>query len=131
VNTLDERVGLQRMDQRPEQVEAPPFPGNVLVAACGFIVTGAGWGLFGYLEGDLTATSSATIFFAMALLHFVVGAFIFSRMVVALPLGLLVAITGLVIAALQPQFVLVFTNCVILALLILARSNVATGRRAV
>jgi hypothetical protein len=87
--------------------------------------------LFGYLEGDLTATSSATIFFAMALLHFVVGALIFSRIVVALPLGLLVAITGLVIAALQPQFVLVFTNCVILALLIFARSNVATGRRAV
>jgi predicted signal transduction protein with EAL and GGDEF domain len=119
------------MDEQPSQADQTPFPGNVLVAASGFIVTGAGWGLFGYLEGDLEAASSATLFFTMTLLHFVVGGLIFNRQAIAVPLGLILAVVGLVVAALQPQFVLVFTNIVIFALLIFARGNVAAGRRAV
>ncbi len=118
------------MDQQSEPIAESSFPGNVLVAACGFIVTGAGWGLFGYLEGDLAATSSATVFFTMSLLHIATGALIFNRQAVAVPIGLILAFTGLGIAAIQPQYVLVVTNIVIVALLILARGNVAVGQRA-
>lgn len=109
--------------------EESSFPGNVLVAGSGFIVTGAGWGLFGYLEGDLAATSNASIFFAMALLHILTGVLVFSRQGIAVWAGIALAAVGLVIAAIQPQFVLVFTNAVIVLLLILARGNVAAGRR--
>jgi hypothetical protein len=130
VNTRAEQVGPQLMDQNSEPQTLSPFPGNVLVAACGFIVTGAGWGLFAYLEGDLSATSSAGVFFTMALLHILTGALIFSRMAIAVPIGLVLAILGLGIAAIQPQYVLVFTNIVIIALLVLARGNVAARQRA-
>jgi hypothetical protein len=119
------------MDQQPENASETSFPGNVLVAASGFIVTGAGWGLFGYLEGELTATSSASVFFTMSILHFVVGLLVFSRQRIALASGVVLAAIGVVIAAIQPQFVLIFTNVVILALLILARGDVAAGKRAV
>jgi hypothetical protein len=113
------------MEERSEQTPESPFPGNVLVAGSGFIVTGAGWGLFGYLEGDLAAVSSAGVFFTMAALHILMGVVIFSRQPLAVPLGLALAVVGLGIAALQPQFVLMFTNVVIFGLLVLARSNVA------
>jgi hypothetical protein len=117
------------MDQETGRPDEASFPGNVLVAASGFIVTGAGWGLFGYLEGDLEAASSASVFFAMALLHILTGALIFSRTAISVPIGLGLAVIGLGIAALQPQYVLVFTNIVIIALLVLARSNVAANQR--
>jgi hypothetical protein len=118
-------------DQPTDQALETTFPGNVLVAACGFIVTGAGWGLFGYLEGDLAATGSSGLFFLMALTHIATGALIFYRLPVSVPIGVALAAAGLVIAVAQPQYVLIFTNIVILGLLILARSNVAAGPRAV
>lgn len=117
------------MNQQSEQVAGSSFPGSILVAASGFIVTGAGWGLFGYLEGDLSASSSASVFFTLSLLHFLAGILIFSRLAIAVPIGLILALAGIVVAAIQPQFVLVFTNIVIFTLLILARSSVAAGRR--
>jgi hypothetical protein len=129
VNTLNEQVGQAGMEQESPHNGELSFPGNVLVAGSGFIVTGAGWGLFGYLEGDLAATSSASVFFTMALLHIVTGALIFNRQAIVVPIGLALAVVGLIVAAIQPQFVLVFTNIVIILLLILARGNVAAGRR--
>lgn len=119
------------MGQRSDENEGLSFPGNVLVAASGFIVTGAGWGLFGYLEGELTATSTATAFFAISALHFVVGVLIFSRMALAVPAGVFLASASLAFALFQPQYVLVFTDLVILVLLVLARGDVAAGKRAV
>lgn len=113
------------MEHQTGQSPVAPFPGNVLVAGCGFIVTGAGWGLFGYLEGDLAATSSAGVFFTMAVLHILTGVLIFSRQSLAVFAGFGLAIIGFGIAAIQPQFVLMFTNVVIIALLFLARSDVA------
>jgi hypothetical protein len=113
------------MEQQTGQTPTTAFPGNVLVAGCGFVVTGGGWGLFGYIEGDLAATSSAGVFFAMAALHILVGVLVFSRLTLAVPAGLLLATVGLIIAALQPQFVLMFTNIVIIALLLLARRDIA------
>lgn len=118
------------MDQQVEQAGDSSFPGNVLVAACGFIVTGAGWGLFAYLEGDLLSATSAGVFLAMALLHILTGALILARQPIVVPFGLALSAAGLAVAAFQPQFVLVFTNLVILALLVLARSNVGASRRA-
>lgn len=118
------------MDQQTGQPAGDAFPGNVLVAASGYIVTGAGWGLFGYLEGDLAATSSAGVFFLFAALHILTGVLIFRRLSVSVPIGLVLAPIGLVVAAIQPQFVLVFTNTVIIALLFLARGDVAVNRDA-
>ncbi len=119
------------MDQQPGQANGTAFPGNVLVAASGFIVTGAGWGLFGYLEGDLATTSGAGVFFTMATLHILTGILIFKRLQLSIAIGLILAPIGLIIAAIQPQFVLVFTNIVIIALLLLARGDVAVNRDAV
>jgi hypothetical protein len=112
------------MEDDTQQTEPTYYPGNVLVAGAGFVVTGAGWGLFGYLEGDLAATSSAAIFFTMSILHIALGALILSRNALALPLGLVLGTVGLIVAAIQPQFVLVFTNVVIIALLFLARNDI-------
>ena len=118
------------MDQHTGQQAEGAFPGNVLVAASGFIVTGAGWGLFGYLEGDLTTTSSAGVFFLFSALHILTGVLIFSRLRISVPIGLVLAPIGLVVAAIQPQLVLVFTNIVIIALLVLARGSVAVNQNA-
>lgn len=119
------------MEEQTGQAPVTPFPGSVLVAGSGFIVTGAGWGLFGYIEGDLAATSNASIFFTMAALHILMGVVIFSRQPIAVPAGLVLAVVGFGIAAFQPQFVLMFTNIVIIGLLVLARSNVASRQESV
>ncbi len=118
------------MEDQSGRIEPAPYPGNVLVAGCGFIVTGAGWGLFGYLEGEFTATSGAGLFLALAFAHIVTGVLVLSRQWIAFPMGLIVGLTGLLAAVVQPQFVLVFTNVVILVLLLLARSAIHLHFRA-
>lgn len=117
------------MTQRSEQSTPTAFPGDVLVAACGFIVTGAAWALFGFLEDELTASSTAAVFYALALMHFLVGIVIFTRRPIAVPTGVLIALAGLIFAALTPQFVLIFTNSVILLLLLLARASVSARQK--
>lgn len=113
------------MTQRREHSKPAEFPGDVLVAACGFIVTGTAWGLFGYLDSEMATSSSEAVFYALALLHILVGIAVFARRASAVPAGALVALAGLVAAGTSPQYVLVFTNGVILLLLLLARANVS------
>jgi hypothetical protein len=113
------------MDQETEYTEPQVIPGSVLVAGCGFIVTAAGWALFGFLEEEFTGASSALVFFSFAIAHGLIGIAILKRRPAAFLVGALIAITGLFVALIKPQFVLVFTNCVILALSLLARGNVA------
>lgn len=118
------------MAQESEQSESTGYPGDVLVAASGFIVTGAAWGLFGYLSGELSASMSEAIFYVMTLLHILTGVTIFARRVFAVPVGALIAFGGLVFAVIITQWVLVFTNGVILLLLLLARANVSARPKA-
>lgn len=108
-----------------EQSTPAGFPGDVLVAASGFIVTGTAWGLFGYLSGEMSASTSEAAYYSMTLLHILVGIAIFARRAFSVPAGVLVSLAGLVVAGLSPQLVLVFTNGVILLLLLLARANVS------
>jgi hypothetical protein len=117
------------VSQSSEDPGVMTMPGSVLVAGCGFIVTAAGWALFGFLEGELTASSTSALYFVVALAHGVSGAMILARLRIAVVVGGIVSLAGLAVALLGPQFVLVFTNCVILALLVLARRHV-TGTSA-
>jgi hypothetical protein len=117
------------MEDEKQQSEPTYYPGNVLVAGAGFIVTGAGWGLFGYIEGDFDASFGVAIFLAMSVLHILTGALILSRNALALPLGLVVGTVGLIIATLEPQYVLVFTNVVIVSLLFLARNHIRANQQ--
>ena len=112
------------MDDTTEHPQPGVIEGNVLVAGCGFIVTAGAWALFGFLEGDLAFTSSSGLFFALAVAHGVTGALVLLHRAFAVALGIAVAGTGLVVAGLDTQFVLVFTNVVILSLLLMARGNI-------
>lgn len=67
---------------------------------------------------------SEAYFYVLTLLHILTGVTIFSRRGLAVPLGVLIALGGLVFAVVITQWVLVFTNSVILLLLLLARANV-------
>jgi hypothetical protein len=112
------------MDTSSEHARHGTIEGNVLVAGCGFIVTAGAWMLFGFLEGDFSFTSSSGLFFGLAVAHLVNGAFILRHQSLTVPAGFAIAALGLLVAAINTQFVLVFTNIVILALLVFARNNI-------
>lgn len=69
-------------------------------------------------------SSSEAVFYALALMHGLTGILVFARRSFAVPLGALVALAGLAVGGIAGQWVLVFTNCVILLLLLLARTRV-------
>jgi hypothetical protein len=100
--------------------------GRVLVAGCGFVVTGAAWALFGFVEQLDAFTMIAAIYFALSILHVAAGAATLGRQRLAWQIALPIALVGLVFSAVEMQIVLVSTNVVILALLWLARADIAT-----
>jgi hypothetical protein len=97
----------------------------VLVAGCGFVVTGAAWALFGFVEQLDAFTIIAAIYFALSTLHIAAGAATLGRQRFAWQFALPVALAGLVLSAVEMQLVLVSTNVVILALFWLARADIA------
>jgi hypothetical protein len=112
------------MDDSAERPHDSTIEGNILVAGSGFIVTAGAWALFGFLKGDFSFTSGAGLFFALAIAHGVVGVLVLRQRAISVPLGVATSAIGLAVAGVDTQFVLVFTNVVILALLFFARKSI-------